>query len=202
MTCSSCFAFSALAAVEGAVSKKYGKMTKLSEQAIIDCNTNPVTGNWGCNGGWMGAVFEYIIGNNGTEPAKSYPYEQFQMSCRFNASHATGFLKSYGYIIGNEEVLEQALFLLGPLALGVNARTEKFFDYGMGIFDDPECNSQINHGVTLVGYGIDRTFSPPKPYWIIRNSWGISWGENGYMRMIRGKNMCGITKYVVFPVVV
>lgn len=123
----------------------------------------------------MSAVFEYIIGNNGTETASTYPFEEFQNGCRFNATRSTIFLKSYGFVVGDEEDLRQALSAIGPLALGVNGALETFFNYGKGIYDEPNCLPPINHGVTLVGYGTDDTFSPPKNYWIIKNSWGPTW---------------------------
>jgi hypothetical protein len=149
----------------------------------------------------MSAVFEYIIGNNGTEAAATYTLGEVQLPCRFNSTRTAAYLKSYGYITGGEEVMKQALNSIGPLAVGINGGINSFYNYAFGVYEDPECDDKVNHAVTIVGYGTDRSYSPPKDYWIIRNSWSIYWGENGYMRMIRGKKLCGITKYVLYPVV-
>lgn len=123
----------------------------------------------------MSAVFEYIIGNNGTVTASDYPLQDVQYPCRFNATRTSTYLKSYGYIVGDEETLKRALAAIGPLAIGMNGENNSIYNYAFGVYDDIQCTRNINHAVTLVGYGTDYTYSPPKDYWLIKNSWGSSW---------------------------
>jgi hypothetical protein len=149
----------------------------------------------------MSGVFEYIIGNRGIEAAQTYPLKDVRSSCKYSWRKSSAKLKSYGFVVGDEEIMKQALYAFGPLAVGINAGLDTFYYYGSGVYEDEDCDDQINHAVTIVGYGTDRSYSPPKDYWIIRNSWSIYWGENGYMRIIRGKKLCGITKYVLYVVV-
>ena len=149
----------------------------------------------------MEASFEYIIGNNGTEPESSYPYVGDKKPCRFNSSRSVGFtMNSYEFVEGDEETVKEALATVGPLAVGINGGLESFFNYWTGVYDDPECGGQLNHAVTLVGYGTDDSYSPPLDYWLLKNSWGKDWGEGGYIRLARGRNLCGITSYVVYPI--
>jgi cathepsin L len=142
----------------------------------------------------MSAVYEYIIGNNGTEAASTYKLRDVQFPCKFNATRAKAFLKSYGYIIGDEEVLKRALAAIGPLSVGMNGENDSIYNYWKGVYDDPVCTGNINHAVLLVGYGTDKrqffilliflkfttnslnhSYSPPLDYWILKNSWGTSW---------------------------
>lgn len=124
-----------------------------------------------------------------------------QFSCKFNSSLATAFINSYSYIVGDEERLKRALFSRGPLAVAINTNIPSIFDYDTGVYDDKACDDNVNHAVLLIGYGTDNTTTPPKDFWIIKNSWGTSWGENGYFRLERGKNRCGITRYVTYPII-
>jgi C1A family cysteine protease len=123
----------------------------------------------------MGAVYEYIIGNNGTEAAATYPSQDVQYPCKFSSNRTVARIKSYGYIIGDEETVKRALAAIGPLSVGINGGIESFFNYWNGLYDDFTCSGNINHAVILVGYGTDNSFSPAKDYWIIKNSWGTSW---------------------------
>jgi len=90
---------------------------------------------------------------------------------------------------GNETGLFTELHY-GPVSIAIEADQSSFQFYSSGVFTGP-CGSNLDHGVTLVGYGTDETTS--LDYWIVKNSWGSSWGENGYIRIVRGKNMCGIS---------
>lgn len=87
------------------------------------------------------------------------------------------------------------------MAVAINAGIDSMFDYDTGVYDDKVCDDKVNHGVLLVGYGTDNSTKPSKDYWIIKNSWGSSWGEDGYLRLERGTNRCGITKYVTYPII-
>lgn len=123
----------------------------------------------------MTGVFEYIIGNNGTESASTYPLQDIQYPCKFNSTRTSAFVKSYGFIEGDEEIFMRALNSVGPLSIGINGGIDSFFNYGFGIYDDIDCTPFINHAVALVGYGTDFSYSPPKKYWILKNSWGTNW---------------------------
>lgn len=166
----------------------------------------------------MGGVFEYLLDNNGTEAASTYPLMSEQDKCKFNSSNTREFLTSYKQIFVNEEDLKRTLAFIGPLSVGVNGGIESFFNYWSGVYVDPACDESLNHAMVLIGYGrnysiekvspknilftpgTDFTYNPPKDYWLLKNSWGTSWGENGFMRMERGANRCGITNYVLYPV--
>jgi C1A family cysteine protease len=102
---------------------------------------------------------------------------------------------------GDEETLKRALAAIGPLAIAVNSQHESFYYYSEGVYSDPECTDRADHAVLLVGYGTDNSTSPPKDYWLIKNSWSTDWGEAGYLRLERGTNRCRILDYVAYPVV-
>lgn len=123
----------------------------------------------------MVAVFKYLIGNNGTEAALTYGLKDVQYPCQFNSTRTAALIKSYGTFSGNEDYLKRALASIGPLAVGLNGRLETFYNYGKGVYDDLDCDGDINHAGVLVGYGVDYSYLPPKNYWIIKNSWGKSW---------------------------
>jgi C1A family cysteine protease len=149
----------------------------------------------------MAAVFLYEIAHNGTQAAASYPLGESQYPCKFNASQIAAEVKSFGYIQGDEKKLKLALASIGPLSVGINGGINSFFNYGSGVYDDEACDENINRAVLLIGYGTDFSYQPPMDYWIIKNSWSSYWGEEGYMRLERGVNRCGISNYVVYPVV-
>lgn len=100
---------------------------------------------------------------------------------------------------GNETLLKLAVAAIGPIAIAIDASLSSFQNYKSGVYDDSACSSVLNHGMLLTGYGTDPVFGD---YWLIRNSYGVSWGERGYMRLARNKgNFCGITNFAVFPIV-
>ncbi|CAG9810838.1 unnamed protein product [Chironomus riparius] len=199
--CGCCFAFASMCALEGQMAKKYGQLKSLSEQNIVDCTYNPVTGNWGCDGGFAEQTFQYVKDNNGVASRDSYPYEGALGTCRYNpknkAGNATGFQK----VQGDEELLKRALAAVGPLVVGIKADMETLYGYSNGVYDDSGCYGDVNHAVALVGYGTEYSTGKPVDYWIVKNSWSEYWGESGYVKMIRGVNICNITSYVVYPLV-
>jgi C1A family cysteine protease len=100
---------------------------------------------------------------------------------------------------GNETLLMQALAHVGPLAIAVDASLETFQNYQGGVYNDPACSTKINHAVVLVGYGIDHIGGE---YWLVRNSWGPTYGENGYIRIARNRgNLCGVASEISYPLV-
>jgi len=196
-SCGSCYSFSALGALEGMLSRKYGREYDLSEQNVVDCSGPQ--GNYGCNGGFMTAVFEYVKKNGGVNYASDYPYEAKLGSCRFQSGRNKAALTSYVVIPrGSEQALEQALNTCGPVAIAVDASPRSFMMYSRGVFDEPICNpDRLSHAILAVGHGVEGG----KPYYLVKNSWGTGWGEGGYIKIVKGKNMCGVTNMASYPVV-
>ncbi|RWS25097.1 Cathepsin L-like protein [Leptotrombidium deliense] len=198
--CGSCWAFSAVASLEGQHAKKYGKLVSLSEQNLVDCSRK--YGNYGCNGGYVTKAFEYIKDNNGVDTETSYPYVGFDDECHFESrsvgANVTGFTNIES---GSEEALQQATATIGPISVAIDATD--FQDYHGGIFDDKQCETGsmfLHHAVTVIGYGVDEKTGAQ--YWLVKNSWGSDWGEQGYIRMSRNKNnQCGIATSATFPLV-
>jgi len=184
--CGSCWAFSATGAVEGCVFVASKKLISVSEQQLVDCAGSQ--GNQGCNGGLMDYAFQWIINNGGIASEASYPYTARDGSCKkvASASKISGF-KDVPQL--NEGELMKAL-QLGPVSVAVEADKSVFQFYHDGVLDNKACGTQLDHGITLVGSGN----LSGKDYWRVKNSWGASWGKNGYIYMVQGKNQCGISQ--------
>ncbi|GMR35909.1 hypothetical protein PMAYCL1PPCAC_06104, partial [Pristionchus mayeri] len=197
-TCGSCWAFTAVGALETHTKIKHGgNLVQLSEQNLIDCNTQS---NGGCRGGWTPNAYVFVKSNNGIDTEPSYPYTGTDDRCAFSADkvggHSTGFVQIPA---GNEEAMKVAVATIGPLSVSIDASSRAFSSYASGIYDDSSCDStKHNHAVLIVGYGSD---AMQGDYWIVKNSWGSSWGEGGYVNIARGKNQCGIANYPSYPLV-
>lgn len=182
--CGSCWAFSAIQNCESAEFLKYNVLYRFSEQSLIDC----VTADNGCDGGLPEDAFKYIINecNGKVMLGDDYPYLAIDDTCKFDPNKAVGHFTRYIDIKQtNEDDLAEKCEKYGPVSVGLDADHASFQLYSGGIYSEPSCSFiTLDHGVGVVGYG-------PK-YWIIRNSWGTSWGESGYMRLIRGNNECGV----------
>jgi cysteine peptidase B len=187
--CGSCWAFSAIGNLEGLYAIKSGKQESFSEQLLVDCDDN---GDEGCNGGLMDQAFEWLSKpGHGVELSKDYPYVGEDQTCELKKTKIFSGVKVQKFvdINQNEEEIRKALYEHGPLSIAVDA--SDFQSYYDGILEDCDFG-QLNHGVTLVGYGQEKNVK----YWIIRNSWGSSWGEDGYIRLARGKGLCGMNQAV------
>jgi cathepsin L len=198
--CGSCWAFSTIASVEGVVSKASNEFVKLSEQELVDCDRT--FNSQGCNGGNMVDGFNYVI-SSGISRSESYPkYEaKDNSSCRVdNAAPKTPkkFISNYVEIPqGDAEGLRYALATVGPVSVAIDAGSPFFQFYESGVYDDIFCSAdQLNLGVVAVGYDTTSEGS----FWIVRNSWSSNWGENGYIRMARGRNLCGINEMASYPI--
>jgi cathepsin L len=194
--CESMWAFSAISVIESAYAIKTGKLISLSEQQLIDCDTS----NNGCNGGSMDSAFQYIIQNGGIDTEDSYPYEEVQRDCRYNPSNSEVTLTSwYDITLGDEEALRKAVDI-GPVSAAIDASQPDFQSYNGGVYNNPDCTHQLDHAVTIVGYGHDNDSN--LDYWIVKNTWGESWGDNGYIKMSRNQNdQCGIADMASYPII-
>ncbi|CAG5129259.1 unnamed protein product [Candidula unifasciata] len=193
LQCGSCWAFSATGSLEGQWFAKTGRLIPLSEQQLVDCSRN--YGNQGCNGGWMDWAFTYIIASRGIAGETDYPYVARDGVCHYQPSTAKATVAGFTDIpSGSEQALKSAVGSVGPVSVGV-AASSNFQHYRGGIFIDNTC-TQINHGVLVVGYGT----SGSQDYWTVKNSWGTSWGNSGYIYMARNRgNMCQIATRASFP---
>jgi len=190
--CGSCWAFSTTGSTEGAVQIKTGKLTSVSEQQLVDCAG--AEGNQGCNGGLMDNGFEYIIKNGGIGSEASYGYTAKDGSCKTVASVST--ISGYKDVkVGDEADLMSAVNI-GPVSVAIEADQSGFQFYSGGVFSG-SCGKQLDHGVLLVGYGTDSG----KDYWRIKNSWGASWGDSGYINFVRGQDQCGLADSASYPTV-
>ena len=194
--CGSCWAFSTIAGAEGANFVASGKLLCFSESNMVDC----VDSCYGCDGGLMTSAFDYVISKQGGKfmLEDDYPYKAVQQSCKFDASKAVGSVSKYIEIAeGDEDDLAAKCAQYGPVCVAIDASQWSFQLYTGGVYDEPSCSSwSLDHGVTCVGYGTDSD----KDYWIVKNSWGASWGESGYIRMIWKDNQCGIATMACVPI--
>lgn len=193
--CGSCWAFSTVGTVESQNAIVNKKLISLSESQVVDCDNKGV--NKGCDGGLMINALDYLIKEGGIMSENDYSYVPKQEKCKFDKSKIAVTVTDHEVVDpveGNhdETKLLQVLYNRGPVAIAINATPLQF--YPGGIFDIPffpsaVCNpASLNHGVLLVGFGVVDN----KPYWIVKNSWGAAWGESGYFRIARGKNLCGL----------
>jgi len=198
-SCGSCWAFSTTGSLEGRTQIAQGTLPTLSEQQFVDCDTD--FGDQGCNGGLMDNAFKYAMQSGGVCTEGSYSYTGKGGSCA--ASSCTVGLKNtditgFKDVDNSEEALAEAVSQ-GPVSVAVDAL--RFQLYFGGILSGI-CGAQLDHGVLAVGYGE----ASGTKYWKVKNSWGASWGEKGYIRLLKGKSgsntgECGIRTSASYPVI-
>jgi len=192
--CGSCWAFSTTGGLEGRVFTATNQLVSLSEQQFVDCDKGS---DQGCNGGLMDNAFVYAA-SHAICTEGSYSYKGVDGSCQ--ASGCTVGL-AQGDVTGHKDVSSSASALesavaQGPVSVAIEADQSSFQYYTGGVMTG-SCGQQLDHGVLAVGYGTD---SGTK-YWKVKNSWGASWGESGYIRMAQAGNLCGIQNSASYPVI-
>jgi len=189
--CGSCWAFSVTGNVEGAYFVKHGKLLDLSEQELVDCDTR----DSGCNGGLPENAYKTLFEIGGLETEEDYGYDGKDEACKFNRSRVAARVSGGVEISQNETQMAQWLLQNGPISVGLNANAMQFYKGGVSKPFPFLCSPDgIDHGVLIVGFGEHDypVFKKKLPYWIIKNSWGPEWGEQGYYRLYRGDGRCGI----------
>jgi len=149
----------------------------------------------------MNNAFRYVAVNRGIDTEDSYPYEAVDNVCRFNRANVGGTCTGYRNVApaGDESALMTAVATIGPISVAIDANHQSFMNYKSGVYNELTCSStNLDHGVLVVGYGNYQGI----PYWLVKNSWGPSWGMSGYVMMSRNKrNQCGIASAASYPTV-
>jgi len=200
--CGSCWSFSASGAMEGAWAIKTNDMVSISEQQLVDCSKK--YGNLGCKGGFMDNAFQYAI-DTGMCSEESYPYTsgvtQSGGSCQ-NCKPVVTINACADVPPNNQVALKEAVALVGPVSIALDAETKLFQSYKSGVITSDSCGTTLDHGVLIVGYGEEDGIK----YWLVKNSWGSSWGDDGYIKIERSESIndagiCGVAMQPSFPVV-
>ena len=197
--CGSCWTFSATGAIEGAWAISKGQLVDLSEQELVDCATGISYGSHGCSGGQMEGAFKFVIANGQCSLA-SYPYTAKDGTCQ--KCTAVAQISSCSDVKPNDQVSMKAAVAQQPVAVAIEADTRYFQSYSGGILTSSSCGTTLDHGVLTVGYGEENG----QKYWLVKNSWGTSWGDMGYVKIARSEStndpgICGIAMDPSFPTV-
>jgi len=190
--CGSCWSFSTTGSVEGAFQIAGNPLTSLSEQNLVDCDTKKDNG---CNGGLMDNAFTYIQ-SSGICTESDYPYTSGTSkkagTCKTTCAKAVT-VTGHTDVPGESAMI--AALTKGPVSVAIEADKSAFQLYKGGVLDDSACGKSLDHGVLAMGFGTDSG----KDYYKVKNSWGGTWGESGYIRMVRGKDQCGIADSASYP---
>jgi cathepsin F len=200
--CGSCWSFSTTGSIEGAWALAGQPPVSLSEQQLVDCDHECMTYEGqnvcdsGCNGGLMPNAFRYVIATGGLETEVQYPYLAVDGTCPKTYKPFAAHISNWTAVSQDEDIIAQQMYQYGPISIAINAGPMQTYLGGIAdpLFCDP---NKLDHGVLIVGYGVSGT----KPYWIIKNSWGTTWGEDGYYQIIRGKGKCGLNRFASRPIV-
>lgn len=222
--CGSCWAFAVTSSLESMYALERGVVaTELSVQQLLDCSSEDNS----CSGGYLDSAISYFKNQDSITVSRdiqgadlnsdntrvvdyyqnwlvdqsAYRYVGKKQTCKYNVknhNHDVEYVGYYSINAGDEDTLINSLVKYGPLPVAINV-SPKFVFYNSGIYDDVQCNSaNVNHAVLLIGYGIDHN---NKRFWLLKNSWGVGWGESGYFRLSREiYNMCGISTNAIVPI--
>jgi len=201
--CGSCWSFSTTGAIEGANFLATGELTSLSEQQLVDCDhecdpASPEACDAGCNGGLPANAMDWVVKNGGLDTEAAYPYTAVGGACKAKGKPVST-ISNFSFVSTDETQIAAALVEYGPLSIGIDAAWMQ--TYLGGVACPFICNKQnLDHGVLIVGYG-SKEFSPARlhrlPYWIIKNSWGAGWGDEGYYKICKDRGSCGLNTMVV-----
>merc|ERR1712080_568431 len=158
-------------------------------QQLVDCDPS----SNGCSGGWLDKAYDYISSAGGIVSQSDYPYTGVDGECNVPDVIPAAMCSGARAVEATEGALQEAVGNVGPISVALCGLSSAFQQYSGGIFDNKHCGTQLTHAVAAVGYDTNQN------YWIVRNEWGTSWGEDGYMRMIKGKNMCGVLSHSCYP---
>jgi len=200
--CGSCWTFSATGAVEGAWAISKGQLIDLSEEQLVEC-AGLKYGSMGCSGGQMDGAFKYII-EKGQCALSSYPYTSGtgqSGSCETSCSPVAK-LTSCSDVKPNDQLSLKAAVAKQPVSIAIEADTKYFQSYSSGILTSASCGTNLDHGVLITGYGTENGID----YWMVKNSWSTSWGDQGYVKIARSSStndqgICGIAMQPSFPTV-
>jgi C1A family cysteine protease len=195
--CGSCWSFSATGAMEGAWAISKGSLVSLSEQQLVDCSKS--YGNHGCNGGLMDSAFQYAK-DNGMCLETAYPYTAQGGDCQKCEPVVT--ISGCVDVTKNNQIDLKEAVSRGPVSIAIEADTKAFQLYTSGVLTGDACGTNLDHGVLIVGYGEESGTE----YWTVKNSWGPTWGDAGYIKIARSdstndKGVCGIAMQPSYPVV-
>ena len=198
--CSDLYAIYTAESIAGSYCSIGGKpLVELSAQQILDCSQS--SGNQGCMGGSWVNSYAYIKECGGLDSEEAYPFVGKDDVCKFKPDAVAAKITGYHPVFpGNETELTIALALVGPMPTAVDASRPSFQFYQSGIYYDPSCSqTNVDHEMILVGYG---SMGKGQDFFTAKNSWGSSWGMQGYVNMARNKNnACGIASYVAYPLI-
>jgi len=188
-SCGSCWSFSTTGSMEGAHCAEGNTLVSLSEQELVDCDT--ADGNAGCNGGDMATAMKWTE-SNALCTEDDYKYTGKDGSCQ--ESSCTGAVKctSYSNVTAGSSSGLMASIEKAPTSIAIEADKLVFQFYSGGVLNSTKCGTNLDHGVLAVGYGTD---SSGQAYYLVKNSWGSSWGENGFLKIANngdGDGICGI----------
>jgi len=190
--CGSCWAFSTTGSVEGAFQIANGKLESFSEQELVSCDKV----DDGCQGGLMDNAFKYIE-KSGICTEESYPYTAGggrAGTCK-KTCKAAATVTAFKDVPSRDEDALKAAVAQQPVSVAVEADKSAFQLYKSGVMDSAACGTKLDHGVLAVGYGTE----DGKDYWKVKNSWGATWGMDGFILLGRGKNICGISQQPSYP---